>query len=152
MIIDIQPDYIFHLAAQPIVKYSYFHPLETWQTNVLGTVNILESLRFLNKNVLGLSLLATNVTKIKSGNGVIERLDKLGGGDPYSASKGSAELAFSSYHKSFFSNNYISKVRIASARAGNVIGGGDWAENRIVPDCIKSWIDNLPAQIQSKFN
>ena len=149
LVIDIQPDYVFHLAAQPIVKYSYLHPLETWQTNVLGTVNILESLRFLNKKCIGIIITSDKCYENLEWEWGYRETDRLGGSDPYSASKGSAELAFSSYHKSFFSKNYMSKVRIASARAGNVIGGGDWAENRIIPDCIKSWIDNLPAQIKS---
>ena len=149
LVIDIQPDYVFHLAAQPIVKYSYLHPVETWQTNVLGTVNILESLRFLNKKCIGIIITSDKCYENLEWEWGYRETDRLGGSDPYSASKGSAELAFSSYHKSFFSKNYMSKVRIASARAGNVIGGGDWAENRIIPDCIKSWIENLPAQIKS---
>jgi CDP-glucose 4,6-dehydratase len=137
-IISAEPDFIFHLAAQSLVKRSYDDPVETWQINVLGTVHLLESLRKLDKPCA-----AVVVTSDKCYDNVewvwgYRETDAMGGPDPYSGSKGAAELAIRSYIKSFFPEKN-SKVRIASARAGNVIGGGDWAADRIVPDCVKAW-------------
>lgn len=137
-IVATQPDFLFHLAAQALVRRSYDDPLETWQTNVLGTLNVLEGLRKLDK-----SCAAVIVTSDKCYDNVewvwgYRETDAMGGPDPYSASKGAAELAIRSHMKSYFPTD-TSKVRIASARAGNVIGGGDWAEHRIVPDCVKAW-------------
>lgn len=134
---DAQPDFVFHLAAQALVRQSYLSPVETWQVNVLGTLHILEALRKLDKVCS-----AVIITSDKCYDNVewvwgYRETDALGGPDPYSASKGAAELAIRSHIKSFFPKN--GKVRIAAARAGNVIGGGDWAENRIVPDCVKAW-------------
>ena len=145
----IEPDYIFHLAAQPIVKYSYQEPLDTWQTNVMGTVNILDSLRNLEKKCIGIIITSDKCYENQEWEWGYRESDRLGGSDPYSATKGAAELAFNSFYRSFFSEKSLTKIRIASARAGNVIGGGDWAENRIVPDCIKAWVDNLPVEIKS---
>ena len=132
-----KPDYLFHLAAQSLVIDSYHDPIRTWNTNLIGTVNVLESLRKINNKCS-----AVIVTSDKCYDNVewtwgYRETDKLGGIDPYSASKGAAELAIRSYVKSFFETEK-SKVRIASARAGNVIGGGDWSGNRIVPDCVRS--------------
>ena len=146
---NINPDYIFHLAAQPLVKYSYLNPIETWQTNVIGTVNVLDSLRLLNKKCIGIIITSDKCYENQEWEWGYREIDRLGGNDPYSASKGSAEIAFKSYYKSFFSENINSNIRIASARAGNVVGGGDWADNRIVPDCIRSWIKNKPVIIKS---
>ena len=145
----IQPDYIFHLAAQPLVSYSYLNPVETWQTNVLGTVNILESLRLMEKKCIGLIITSDKCYENKEWEWGYRESDRLGGKDPYSASKASAELVFKSYFESFFSNHSSSKIRVCSVRAGNVIGGGDWAKDRIVPDCIKAWDKNLPVKIKS---
>jgi len=145
----INPDYIFHLAAQPIVNYSFLNPVETWQTNVIGTVNILEALKNLNKNCIGIIITSDKCYENQEWEWGYRETDILGGGDPYSASKGSAELAFRSYFRSFFSNHTLNGIKICSARAGNVIGGGDWANNRIVPDCIKSWTKNIPVEIKS---
>jgi len=135
---DFQPDFIFHLAAQALVRPSYDFPLETFTTNSIGTCNVLESIRKLNKNVVGIM-----ITSDKSYDNVewvwgYRETDRLGGKDPYSASKGMAELAIRSYVESFF-NGIDSGARIAVARAGNVIGGGDWARDRIVADCIRAW-------------
>lgn len=134
-----KPDFIFHLAAQALVKESYLNPVDTWKTNTIGTLNILDAVRQ--------SKIATNIILITSDKCYdnIEWLwgyretDRLGGPDPYSASKGAAELVISSYHRSFFNTK---DVKVVSARAGNVIGGGDWAADRIVPDCIKAWSKN----------
>ena len=137
-IVNTQPDFIFHLAAQPLVRRSYDDPIETWETNVLGSLHILEALRKLDKHCS-----VVMITSDKCYDNVewvwgYRESDPMGGPDPYSASKGAAELAIRSHIKSYFPKEN-SKVRIASARAGNVIGGGDWALDRIVPDCVKAW-------------
>ena len=142
-----KPDYLFHLAAQPLVRLSYKDPILTWETNLMGTINILEQLRYVEKKCC-----AVIVTSDKCYDNLewvwgYKETDKLGGPDPYSASKGAAEIAINSYVKSFFNNE--SNVRIASVRAGNVIGGGDWAKDRIVPDCIRSWKDNLAVNLRN---
>ena len=135
---EIQPDFIFHLAAQPIVRESFKNPIETWLSNTLGTINLLESLRKYSKNCISVFITSDKVYDNQEWPWGYRENDKLGGPDPYSASKGAAELAISSYFRSYFKNNEYDK-RICSARAGNVIGGGDWARDRIVPDCIRSW-------------
>jgi CDP-glucose 4,6-dehydratase len=137
-IISAQPDFVFHLAAQALVRCSYEDPVETWQTNLLGTLHVLEALRKLNN-----SCATVIITSDKCYDNVewvwgYRETDAMGGPDPYSASKGAAELAIRSHIKSYFPKA-SSKVRIASARAGNVIGGGDWAADRIVPDCVRAW-------------
>jgi len=137
LISDLQPDFVFHLAAQPLVRRSYDEPVVTWQTNTMGTVHLLDALRQLEKQCV-----AVLITSDKCYDNVewiwgYRETDALGGPDPYSASKGGAELAIRSYVKSFFPVD--GKVRIGIGRAGNVIGGGDWAEDRIVPDCMLAW-------------
>jgi CDP-glucose 4,6-dehydratase len=137
-IVSAQPDFVFHLAAQALVRRSYEDPVETWQTNLMGTLHVLEALRKLDKPCA-----AVIITSDKCYDNVewvwgYRETDAMGGPDPYSASKGAAELAIRSHIKSYFPKA-TSKVRIASARAGNVIGGGDWAADRIVPDCVKAW-------------
>lgn len=137
-IVSAQPDFVFHLAAQALVRRSYDDPLETWQTNVLGTLHVLEALRKLDKPCA-----AVIITSDKCYDNVewvwgYRETDAMGGPDPYSASKGAAELAIRSHVKSYFPKASC-KVHITSARAGNVIGGGDWAADRIVPDCVKAW-------------
>lgn len=132
-----QPDFLFHLAAQPLVRRSYEDPVETWRTNTLGTVNVLEALRGVGKPCV-----AVLITSDKCYDNVewvwgYRETDALGGPDPYSASKAAAELAIRSYVKSYFPKD--GPVRIGVGRAGNVIGGGDWAEHRIVPDCVRAW-------------
>jgi CDP-glucose 4,6-dehydratase len=134
---ETQPDFVFHLAAQSLVRRSYADPVEVWQTNTLGTVNVLEALRELKKPCV-----AVLITSDKCYDNVewvwgYRETDALGGPDPYSASKGAAELAIRSYVRSYFPRE--GPVRIAVGRAGNVIGGGDWAEDRIVPDCVRAW-------------
>lgn len=137
-VVSAQPDFVFHLAAQALVRRSYADPIETWQTNVLGTLHLLEALRKLDKPCA-----AVIITSDKCYDNVewvwgYRETDTMGGPDPYSASKGAAELAIRSHIKSYFPKA-TSKVRLASARAGNVIGGGDWAADRIVPDCVRAW-------------
>ena len=139
-----QPDFIFHLAAQPLVRRSYAIPVETYETNVMGTINVLEALRSL-ASTSTLQLQQSPVTAIivttdkcyenhESGR-AYEESDPLGGHDPYSSSKAMAEIATAAYRNSYFQ---AGSVRIARARAGNVIGGGDWAEDRIVPDAMRA--------------
>jgi CDP-glucose 4,6-dehydratase len=148
VIVTTQPDFVFHLAAQALVRRSYDDPLETWETNVLGTLYVLEALRKLNKPCA-----AVIITSDKCYDNVewvwgYRESDAMGGPDPYSASKGAAELAIRSHIKSYFPKE-TSKVRIASARAGNVIGGGDWADHRIVPDCVKAWSNNNLVELRN---
>ena len=136
MIINFKPDFVFHLTAQALVKESYDNPKKTWDTNLLGTINVLEALRKIKHKCTAVIITSDKCYKNKElKRGYVEK-DELGGSDPYSASKGAVEIAIQSYIKSFFKKDNIS---IAIGRAGNVIGGGDWSENRILPDCIKSW-------------
>ena len=144
----IQPDFVFHLAAQALVRPSYENPVRTMMTNAIGTANVLDALKCLNKKVV-----ATIITSDKAYDNVewawgYRETDKLGGKDPYSASKGMAELAIRSYVDSFF-NSSDSNVRVGIARAGNVIGGGDWAVDRIVPDCMIAWAAGQTVDIRS---
>jgi len=146
----VKPDFLFHLAAQSLVSVSYADPVETISTNVLGTMNVLEALRTSSHECCGII-----VTSDKCYDNVewiwgYKETDTLGGKDVYSGSKGAAELVFKSYFHSFF-KNAIPHVKIASARAGNVIGGGDWALDRIVPDCMRAWSDHRVVQIRSPY-
>ncbi len=134
---DIKPDYVFHLAAQALVRRSYEDPIATYQTNTIGTLNLLEALRLLEQKCT-----VVLITSDKCYDNVewvwgYRETDALGGPDPYSASKGAAELMIRSHVKSYFPKDGV--VRVAVGRAGNVIGGGDWASDRIVPDCVRSW-------------
>ena len=134
-ILRVQPDFVFHLAAQALVRYSYERPLETYATNVMGTAHVLEGLRALEKNCAAVIVTTDKCYENREQDYAYAEEDHLGGHDPYSSSKGAAEIVTSAYRRSFFGQ---SPVRIASARAGNVIGGGDWALDRIVPDCIRA--------------
>ncbi|OFX35569.1 MAG: CDP-glucose 4,6-dehydratase [Bacteroidetes bacterium GWA2_32_17] len=145
---DVKPDFLFHLAAQPIVSLSYQLPIETISSNVMGTTNVLEVLRIYQNPCT-----AIIVTSDKCYDNVewiwgYKETDNIGGKDIYSGSKGAAELIFKSYYHSFFKKEN-SHVRVASARAGNVIGGGDWALDRIVPDCMRSWSSGKTVEIRS---
>ncbi len=150
IIVGQKPDFIFHLAAQSLVKKSYLDTIETWQSNCIGTINLLESLRSLNKKIFVVLVTSDKSYKnIETKRGYKEN-DILGGVDPYGASKSAAEIAINSYIKSFFPNN--GKVKISIARAGNVIGGGDWSSDRLVPDCVKSWSKNKRVNIRSPYS
>ena len=138
---EINPDFVFHLAAQALVRPSYENPLDTITTNALGSANMLDALRTLDKPVV-----VVMITSDKAYDNVewvwgYRETDRLGGKDPYSASKGMAELAIRTYVESYF-NDSDTNVRVGIARAGNVIGGGDWAVDRIVPDCMNAWSKN----------
>ena len=148
VILEAKPDFLFHLAAQPIVGASYDDPIETWGTNVMGTINVLEALRKIQHDCSAVIITSDKCYDNVEWEWGYRENDALGGPDPYSASKGAAELAIRSYVKSYFSGEDNS-VRIASARAGNVIGGGDWAANRIVPDCVKSWSKNEIVELRN---
>ena len=147
-VLSVQPDFVFHLAAQALVRTAYAAPLETWQTNVMGTLHVLEALRKIDRPCA-----AVIITSDKCYDNVewvwgYREADAMGGPDPYSASKGAAELAIRSHVKSFFPKEET-KVRIASARAGNVIGGGDWAADRLVPDCVVAWSKRETVQLRN---
>lgn len=147
LIVNEKPDFIFHLAAQAIVSLSYSDPGETLSTNIIGTMNVLEAVRKQDRQCH-----VVLITSDKCYDNVewvwgYRETDSLGGKDVYSGSKGAAELVIKSYFHSFFKENH--SVRLAVARAGNVIGGGDWAADRIIVDCVKSWADGKPVTIRS---
>lgn len=134
-----RPDMVFHLAAQPLVRLSYSKPIETFQTNIMGTVNLLESVRKVSSVKTCVIMTSDKCYENRGISYGYKESDPMGGHDPYSASKGATELVTSSYKRSFFDKNITShSVAISTIRAGNVIGGGDWADERIVPDCIRS--------------
>ncbi|MDD5428213.1 MAG: CDP-glucose 4,6-dehydratase [Candidatus Omnitrophica bacterium] len=133
-----KPDFVFHLASQPIVSRAYRDPKTTFETNVRGTVNVLECMRHFLKDSVGVIITSDKCYKNKEWNWGYRETDELGGNDPYSSSKACAELICHSYYRSFF-DGPSSHCRIATARAGNVIGGGDWAADRIVPDSVRAW-------------
>jgi CDP-glucose 4,6-dehydratase len=145
---EIKPDVLFHLAAQPLVQHSYRSPLETFETNTLGTANLLEVLRQLNRPCTAVMITSDKCYDNVEWTWGYRESDRLGGKDPYSGSKGAAELVIRSYVKSFFSVAG-SPVRVAIGRAGNVIGGGDWAEDRVVPDCVRAWAKREAVEIRS---
>lgn len=135
-----KPDIVFHMAAQPIVKTSYSNPHDTFTTNVVGTLNVLESIRVIKSVQAAVIITSDKAYKNKEWAWGYREDDQLGGEDPYSGSKGSAELVAYSYIESYFKSENTTNVAVA--RAGNVIGGGDWADFRIVPDCIRAWQKN----------
>jgi CDP-glucose 4,6-dehydratase len=146
-IIEIDPEIIFHLAAQPLVRKSYKFPLDTWATNVMGTANLLEACRSLDKLSAVVIITTDKCYENKEQKEGYKETDQLGGYDPYSASKAGSELVASSYRRSFFGNS--SGALIASARAGNVIGGGDWSEDRLIPDLFRAMEENHDLEIRS---
>lgn len=142
-----KPEIVFHLAAQAIVRRSYQEPRETWETNVLGTVNLLEAVRA-TPGVRVCQVITSDKCYENPGQVCAFReTDALGGHDPYSSSKGAAELAVAAWRRSYFSSP--GSTSIASARAGNVIGGGDWAEDRLIPDCIRALQAGQPIVIRN---
>ena len=148
-IVEYEPDYVFHLAAQPLVRASYAKPRDTFEINVMGTVNVLESLLGFSKPCSVVVITTDKCYENKEWLHAYREEDPLGGHDPYSASKGCAELVTAAYRRSFFADGK-SQVRIASARAGNVIGGGDWALDRIVPDVMRCVFQNQPVTVRNK--
>ncbi len=148
IISDEYPDFLFHLAAQPIVSISYTDPIETISSNVMGTANILQALKEINPSCIAIMITSDkcydNIEQIWG----YKENDQMGGKDIYSGSKGAAELIIKSYFYSFFQNQKCN-VKLAIARAGNVIGGGDWAKDRIVVDCMRAWSKNRAVEIRS---
>ena len=147
-----QPEIVFHLAAQPLVRLSYHIPVETYQTNVMGTINIMEAIRSTESVKVGIMITTDkcyeNIEQLRG----YRESDPFGGYDPYSSSKGACEIAIQSWRRSFFNPNEYGKshhVSLASVRAGNVIGGGDWASDRIIPDCIRALESGTPINIRN---
>jgi CDP-glucose 4,6-dehydratase len=139
-VIDFAPDFIFHLAAQPLVRLSYESPSETFEVNAIGTANLLDAVRLLDKQCQIILITTDKVYHNHEWVYPYRENDRLGGYDPYSASKACAELVIDSYRNSFFNSIHYSnhKKAIAVARAGNVIGGGDWAKDRLIPDIVRA--------------
>lgn len=145
---EAKPDVVIHMAAQPLVRYSYVHPVETYATNVMGTVHVLESTRSIDSLRATVVVTTDKCYENKEWVWGYRENEPMGGYDPYSNSKGCAELVTSAYRQSYFSNpSSINKV--ASARAGNVIGGGDWSEDRLIPDAIKAFEAKKPLMIRN---
>lgn len=143
-----RPDFLFHLAAQPIVSVSYSDPIETISSNVMGTANVLEALKRINHTCVAVIITSDkcydNVEQVWG----YKENDAMGGKDIYSGSKGAAELIIKSYYHSFFTTD-ICNIKLAIGRAGNVIGGGDWAKDRIVVDCMQAWNQGKSVEIRS---
>lgn len=143
---QVQPEIVLHLAAQPLVLKSYGDPLLTWETNVMGTAHVLEAMRGIHQTCAGVIVTTDKVYRNNEWDYGYRETDHLGGHDPYSGSKAAAELVVDTWRKSFFEPE--GQVRVASARAGNVIGGGDWSENRIVPDIVRALTSGAPIQLR----
>jgi CDP-glucose 4,6-dehydratase len=149
---EYQPEIVFHLAAQPLVRLSYEQPVETYQTNVMGTVNVMEAIRATDSVRVAVMITTDKCYENKEQLTGYKETDPFGGYDPYSSSKGACEIAIQSWRRSFFNPADFGKkhqVSIASVRAGNVIGGGDWAKDRIIPDCIRSLEAGKPIEIRN---
>jgi CDP-glucose 4,6-dehydratase len=148
---EAKPDVVIHMAAQPLVRYSYANPVETYATNVMGTVHVLESIRYIDCMRAAVIVTTDKCYENKEWAWGYRENESMGGHDPYSNSKGCAELVTSAYRQSYFSPDKYDqhKVAIASARAGNVIGGGDWSEDRLIPDAIKAFEANKPLMIRN---
>lgn len=146
-----QPEVVFHLAAQPLVQRSYSDPLQTWRTNVIGTCHVLEALRQLERPCTAVLITTDKVYDNHEWDYGYRENDPLGGHDPYSSSKAAAELAIASWRASFCGSlpHQRPELRLVSARAGNVIGGGDWAENRIVPDAVRALMAGQPIGVRA---
>lgn len=146
-----RPEIVFHLAAQPLVRMSYENPVETYETNVMGTINILECIRKTYETRIGIMVTTDKCYENREQIWGYRETDPLGGYDPYSSSKGATEIAISSWRNSFFNPKDYEKhcKSIASVRAGNVVGGGDWSRDRIIPDCIRALEKGEPINIRS---
>lgn len=134
-LLETSPDFVLHLAAQPLVRLSYELPVETYATNVMGTIHVMEALRILDRPCAAVLVTTDKCYENRERFHSYGEEDSLGGYDPYSSSKAACEIAIASWRRSFFQHH---PVKIASARAGNVIGGGDWAVDRIIPDCVRA--------------
>ena len=149
---EYQPEIVFHLAAQPLVRLSYDIPVETYETNVMGSINIMEAVRFTDSVKVVVMITTDKCYENREQIWGYRENEPMGGYDPYSSSKGAAEIAINSWRRSFFNPADYGKkhhVAIASVRAGNVVGGGDWAKDRIVPDCIRALEADKTIEIRS---
>lgn len=149
---ECQPEIVFHLAAQPLVRLSYEKPVETYETNVMGTINVMEAIRAINSVKVGVMITTDKCYENKEQLQGYKETDPFGGYDPYSSSKGACEIAIQSWRRSYFNPEDYGKrhtVSLASVRAGNVIGGGDWALDRIIPDCIRAIEAGKPIDIRN---
>lgn len=146
-----EPEYVFHLAAQPLVRESYEKPIDTYEVNLMGTINILECIRASSNTKVGIFVTTDKCYENKEQLWGYKEIDSLGGYDPYSSSKAACEIAINSWRQSFMNPNEYREHQkaIASVRAGNVIGGGDWAKDRIIPDCIRAIENNEVINIRS---
>ena len=145
--VETQPDLVLHLAAQPLVLQSYRIPQETFETNVTGTVNVMEA-ALLSDSLAGVLCITTDkVYKNNDSGEPFVETDELGGSDPYSASKAAAEIAIASYRQSFFSSQE-SLIPLVAARGGNIIGGGDWSEDRLIPDFVRAWQEGSRIEVR----
>lgn len=147
---EFNPDILLHMAAQPLVRLSYKEPIETYMTNVIGTANVLESARFCSNLKAIVSVTTDKCYENKEWDWGYRENEPMGGHDPYSSSKGCAELVTAAYRKSYFNTNDTANV--ASARAGNVIGGGDWAEDRLIPDILRAFQKKEPVVIRNPLS
>jgi CDP-glucose 4,6-dehydratase len=147
LIAEVRPEIVFHMAAQPLVRRSYRNPLETWSTNVMGTANVLEACRKAPDVRAAIVITTDKVYENQEWTWGYRESDRIGGHDPYSASKAAAELLVDSYRKSFL--NQPHELLLATTRAGNVIGGGDWSEARLIPDLIRAVNSGIPLEIRS---
>ena len=138
--LEYRPEIVFHLAAQPLVRLSYDIPVETYETNVMGTIHVMEAIRFTDSVKVGIMITTDKCYENREQIWGYRENEPMGGYDPYSSSKGATEIAIASWRRSFFNPTQYTKHNksIASVRAGNVIGGGDWALDRIIPDCIRA--------------
>lgn len=143
----VRPEVVLHLAAQPLVRRSYREPLETWATNVMGTAHVLEAVRSLEAPCAVVVVTTDKVYENREWEHPYRETDPLGGHDPYSASKAGTELVAASWRKAFFAG---SAIRLATARAGNVIGGGDWSEDRIMPDLARAFAAGVPLHVRNR--
>lgn len=148
---SVKPEIIIHMASQPLVRQSYLNPVETYSTNVMGTVNLLEAVRHCSSVRAVLNVTTDKCYENKEWSWGYRENERLGGFDPYSNSKGCSELVTSAYRSSFFKSGEWKKhgVAIATARAGNVVGGGDWAKDRLIPDIIQAFEDRSPIVIRN---
>jgi CDP-glucose 4,6-dehydratase len=143
---QVRPEIVFHLAAQALVRESYKDPLETFSTNTMGTVNVLEAMRHCTSVKTAVMVTTDKVYRNLERLEPYKEQDGLGGHDPYSASKAASELVIDSYRKSYMT---AQGINVASARAGNVIGGGDWATDRLIPDAIRAWCDKFSLDLRN---
>ena len=145
---DARPEVVFHLAAQPLVRASYCSPVETIACNIMGTANLLEAARMSHSVKALVVITSDKVYENREWPFAYRELDSLGGRDPYSASKAAAEIVAASYRASFFTGEKGHPAHLATARAGNVIGGGDWACDRLVPDCVRAFVTQIPVHLR----